>query len=156
MSNIQDTLTVPAIVCSGTISGTFSGPISGAGAGTWTGPLIGNVTGNVAGNASGVALAQQVLSVDSTITVIPGDITVTKGSVCNITLNAPTVGTDDGKLLFIFSETAFAHIITSAVGFNRKNSSGTATASAAANNSLILKARNGQWNVQANTGFTLA
>jgi hypothetical protein len=155
-SNIADTLTVSALTSSGTITGNVSGNLTGNGAGTWTGPVVGNLTGNVTGFVSGVAYTQQVITTNSAITLLSGHVTITQGSASAITLAAPTAGTDDGKVLIIFSETAFAHQITCPVGFNRKGSSGTATASAAANNTLHLIARNGQWNVLYNLNFTLA
>ena len=61
--------------------------------------------------------------------------------------------------LYIYSESAFAHVITSGtVGFNAKGSSGTATFGAARGNGVSLIARNGNWYVLAgaNTGVTLA
>jgi len=155
-TTIPDTVVVSALTSSGAITGPLTGNVVGNVTGNVTGILTGSVVGNVTGNASGVALTQQVLSGDGAITLLSGCVTITKASAAAITLAAPTAGTDDGKVIFVFSETAFAHVITATTGFNRKGSSGTATASAAANNQLILVARNGQWNVQSNTGFTLA
>lgn len=130
------------VVASGTI--TASGAITGAG-------IVSTGTGD----------GLQLITGDGTI-VLPASVGIvktvvlTKGSAAAITLPAPTAGADDGKMLIIFSETAFAHVVTCAQGFNRKGSSGTATASAAANNSFTLFARNGQWDVVTNVNFTLA
>jgi hypothetical protein len=100
------------------------------------------------------------ISIPQSVGVIK-TVVLTKGSAAAITITAPVAGAygtgDDGKIIMVFSETAFAHVITcSTRGFNRKGSSGTATASAAANNSITLVARNGDWDVMTNVNFTLA
>jgi len=125
-----------------------------------------NVTNLVASGAIvSSADALQLLSADGVITLpssvgVVKTVVITKGSAAALTLAAPVAGAygtgDDGKIIMVFSETAFAHAITCPQGFNRKGSSGTATASAAANNSITLVARNGQWDVMTNVNFTLA
>ncbi len=108
-----------------------------------------------------IATNQQVITGDGTVSIKSGAVYLQKGSAAAITLpapvaGAPSAGGDDGKRITIFSETAFAHVVTCAQGFNRKGASGTATASLAANNWFTVEARNGQYNVIGNTGFTLA
>jgi len=140
---------------------TIAGTLAVTGAITATGGVAGNVTGNastatLATSASPVV--PQVLSGDGAITV-PTDrlalVRVTKGSAAAITLATPLAG-DEGKEIVVFSETAYAHQITCPDGFNAKGSSGTATASAAANNYIRLVAFNLHWRVIANVNFTLA
>lgn len=102
----------------------------------------------------------QVLSGDGAITIpafvgLVNSVRITKGSAAAITIATPAAG-DDGKVINIFSETAFAHQITCPDGFNAKGSSGTATASAAANNYITLIALNQHWRVIGNANFTLA
>lgn len=104
-----------------------------------------------------------VVSVDGAIPVTPGVYSVTKGSAAALTLaapvaGAPSAGGDDGCIITVVSETAFAHVITQGtVGFNAKGASGTATFGAAKGNGLQLIARNGNWWVLgANVGVTIA
>lgn len=105
----------------------------------------------------------QVISGDGAIAIPSGSgaVFLTKGSAAAITIPAPVAGAygtgDDGKEITIISETAFAHVVTCvADGFNAKGSSGTATASAAANNWFKIIARNGHWRVIGNLNFTIA
>jgi hypothetical protein len=106
----------------------------------------------------------QVITGDGAISFTTGDqfVFLTKGSAAAITIAAPTAGSplsggQDGVMVTVVSETAFAHQITCASdGFNAKGSSGTATASAAANNWLTIIARNGHWRVIGNLNFTIA
>jgi hypothetical protein len=108
-----------------------------------------------------VQLNTQLIPGDGTVTIKSGTVFLTKGSAAAITLNPPVAGAqsaggDDGKEITFFSETAFAHVVTCSQGFNRKGSSGTATATAAANNNFKCIARNGQYDVVSNVNFTLA
>lgn len=158
-ATFTEPITAPAVNTSGamTASGGFAGNlvgnVTGNSAGTHTGPSVGDVVGN----ANGVALAPQVISGDGAITLLTGAVALTKGSAAAITLAAPAVGTDDGKILVITSETAFAHVVTcSSVGFNSKGSSGTLTFTAAKGAGVILKARNGNWWVISNITVTVA
>lgn len=106
----------------------------------------------------------QVITGDGAISFAAGDqfVFLTKGSAAAITIAAPTAGSplaggQDGVMVTIVSETAFAHVITcSTDGFNAKGSSGTLTASAAANNWVQLIARNGHWRIIGNLNFTNA
>lgn len=94
---------------------------------------------------------------DGAITIAPGTIALTKGSAAAITLAAPTPTTHDGYVLRIYSETAFAHVITSGVdGINAKGSSGTITLGGAKGDSVTLVARNGHWWTLAKVNATVA
>lgn len=118
-------------------------------------------TGAVASTGDGLQLitGDGAATIPASVGIIKV-VVLTKGSAAAITLAAPVAGAygtgDDGKIITFFSETAFAHVVTCPQGFNRKGASGTATASAAANNTFTCIARNGQWNVIANVNFTLA
>lgn len=126
----------------------WKGPI------TSTGGFIGNLIGNIAGS---VRSPIQVITGDGAITIPAGTgfVFLTKGSAAAITIPTP-VAADDGAEILVYSETAFAHVITCPDGFNAKGSSGTATASGAANNYVRLIARNQHWRVAGNVNFTLA
>lgn len=110
-----------------------------------------------------VAAAQypvQVISGDAAIVVsglTPSTlVALTKGSAAALTLADPD-STMDGLIVQVYSETAFAHVITAGTsGFNGKGSSGTATFGAAKGNSLKLTARSGKWWVLSNIGVTIA
>lgn len=68
----------------------------------------------------------QVLSADGAITINAGIVVITKSTAAAITLAAPVSGTDDGKILEIFSATAAAHTVTNAApGFNNPASAAT-------------------------------
>lgn len=103
-----------------------------------------------------------LIAADGAVGVVAGANAITKGSALAGTLAAPTAGApeaggDDGAVIVIYSETAFAHVITCAsVGFNGKAASGTLTFGAAKGNGVTLLARNGQWWVLSNVGVTVA
>lgn len=142
-------------------SATFAGGVTANVTGNVTGGITGNITGNVTGNVTGQVLPPNtVLSGDGAISIPTAGwstFSITKGSAAALTLAAPTAGTDDGKILEIVSETAFAHVITCGTdGFNAKGSSGTATYGAAKGNVCRLMARNGHWWNMGNTGITYA
>jgi hypothetical protein len=156
---IPDTVSVSALTSSGPITGNLTGNVTGNVTGNLTGNSTGTHTGNVVGGAAVKVDSSmtQNISADGAITILNGDVYITKGSAAAITIAAPAAGTDDDKFLFINSETAFAHVITCAsVGFNGKGSSGTLTFGAAKGNSVVLKARNGHWWVFAPNGVTPA
>lgn len=121
------------------------------------GPLTGNVTGNITGNITGGQITVPVvISGDGAITVTPSTVYLTKGSAAAITIAAPTAA-QDGTLIWVYTETAFAHVITSGtVGFNEKGSSGTCTFTADKGNAVLLHARNGHWWTIIKTGVTSA
>jgi hypothetical protein len=108
--------------------------------------------------------AQTIIPGDGAITVASGAVSLTKGSAAAITIAAPVSGSpasipngQDGTRITIFSETAFAHVVTCAsVGFNGKAASGTLTFAAAKGNGVTLEARGGQWWVISNIGVTVA
>ena len=100
----------------------------------------------------------QVLSADGAITIKAGSVHITKGSAAAVTLAAPVAGADDGKVLVIYSETAFAHTVTQTTpGFNNGGTaSDVGTFAAAVGNGLEVEARNGIWWVRRNLNVTLA
>lgn len=158
-ATFTDPVTVPSLSASGSVtaSGGFTGNLVGNVTGNSTGTHTGPVVGDVTGNANGAAFGQQVITGDSAITLKTGHVAITKGSAAAITIAAPTAGTDDGKVLMIVAETAFAHVVTcSSNGFDDKGASGTLTWTAAKGNSVILIARNGRWWVCAPRGVAVA
>lgn len=87
----------------------------------------------------------QDLSADGAITVIDGVVTLSKtASAGAYTIAAPTQNNSTGVLI-ITSTTARAHVITCALGFNGKGSSGTATFGGAIGDSLMIFSDNGIW-----------
>jgi hypothetical protein len=153
-ASFDETVTAPLF------QGNLSGNVSGALTGSVTGPVTGSLTGNVIGNlAGGEQHTVNLLAGDGAIAIPSAsqDYAITKGSIAALTIVAPTVGTDDGKELTVWSETAFAHVITcAAVGFSGKNASGTLTWNGTRGSSVKFKARNGQWWVTAINGVTIA
>jgi hypothetical protein len=87
---------------------------------------------------------------------------ITKGSIAALTIAAPTAGArsaggQDGIELVIWTETAFAHVITCASnGFNDKGASGTLTWTATKGLGTRLVARNGRWWAFPLTGVAAA
>ena len=126
----------------------FSGPVESAQG------FIGNLVGTVLGNNS-----FQTISGDGAITIPTGDhafVLLTKGSAAAITIAAPALA-DNGKVINVKSNTAFAHVITSSVdGFNAKGSSGTATAATAFTGELMLVADTGHWYTFSQNLWTIA
>lgn len=124
----------------GNVTGAVIGSLAGNSAGSHTGPVAGTVNG-------GVIPPGTVLSGDGEIAIPSASamFAITKGSIAALTIDAPAVG-DNYKELTIWSETAFAHVITcSDEGFNGKGSTGTLTFGGAAGDSVKLVARNGSW-----------
>lgn len=98
-----------------------------------------------------------VLSGDGAISIKNGVVALTKGSAAAITIATPTAGVDDGAYLEIYTETAFAHVVTQGTdGFNAKGASGTATFTAAKGNAFSIVARNGHWWTTSTLGVTIA
>lgn len=93
----------------------------------------------------------QVMAADGAITIKEGIVTVTKAGVCAMTLAAPVPGSqsangDDGKVLWIDSQTAQAHTLTIANGLRGVGASAdVGTFGAAIGNGLGLYAYNGAW-----------
>jgi hypothetical protein len=82
---------------------------------------------------------------------------VTKAGVAVLTLAAPTVGTDDGIVISIRSDTAFAHTLT-ATGLLGTGTASTdvATFAARLGSGLALMAFQGKWLVENSVGVTFS
>lgn len=80
---------------------------------------------------------------------------ITKAGVLADTLAAPIVGTDDGKIITVTSNTANAHTIT-ATGLLQTGAAtvNVATFAAFAGAGLTLMAYQGKWNVLCSVGIT--
>jgi hypothetical protein len=97
------------------------------------------------------AVPVQVMAADGAITIKEGIVTVTKAGVCAMTLAAPVPGPqsasgDDGKILWIDSQTAQAHTLTIANGLRGAGASADlGTFTTAIGNGLGLYAHNGAW-----------
>jgi hypothetical protein len=102
------------------------------------------ITGDLTGNASKVRLSTAVASADGAITVASSHVAITKGTAAALTLAMPAAA-DDGTMITITAETAAAHVVTAALGFNDKGSAGTATFGGAKGDSMIIVARNQKW-----------
>lgn len=115
-----------------------------------------DVNGNI--QAPGMQTILTLLAASGAITPgTPAAYMITLGSAAALTLAAPAVGTDDGKVIEIFSTTAFAHVLT-ATGLLKTGASAvnTATFAAVAGASLTLMAYNGLWYVQSQIQITFA
>lgn len=104
--------------------------------------------------------APQDITGDGAIT-IPGamyaQVNLSKGSAAAITIAAPTSGTDDGKVIEVWTSTAQAHVITcSTDGFNAKGSSGTATFANTIGNSVKFVCDDGHLYAVQKNGVTIA
>ncbi len=96
------------------------------------------------------------IAADGAITIGAGSVHITKAGVCAITIDDPSV-TMDYAQLFIVSETANAHTVTNATGFNGLGTSGdVATFGGAKGDGMLLEARNGAWWVLYTRNVTLA
>lgn len=88
----------------------------------------------------------QVMSADGAILIKEGIATITKAGVCAMTLAAPIAGEDDGKVLWVDSQTAQAHTLTIANGLRGAGASAdVGTFGAAIGNGLGLYAYGGAW-----------
>lgn len=82
---------------------------------------------------------------------------ITKAGVAALTLAAPTAGSDDGVLIQIASETAFAHTVTATGLFQDGSGSvNLATFGAHAGAVLLLEAYNGLWQVHEELSVTMS
>lgn len=103
--------------------------------------------------------AFQTIAGDGAISIPSGDqahVLLTKGSAAAITIPAPAVA-DNGKVIYVKSNTSFAHVITQGtVGFNAKGSSGTATAATPFTGTLMLVANAGNWYTFGQNLWTIA
>jgi hypothetical protein len=81
---------------------------------------------------------------------VSGNYVIKTGSADAITLTAPTVGVDDNLSLNIYSDTAFAHTVTTAALFaNGAALANVATFKAFRGSGITLRAFNGVWQVMA-------
>jgi len=102
---------------------------------------------------------QQIMAANGAITLVDGEVFITKGSAAALTLAAPPVAMDGANLL-IQSTTAFAHTITQTTpGFNGGSTgSDVVTFGGAIGDALLLTAYQGVWlikgvrNVSAEVG----
>lgn len=105
-----------------------------------------------AATANPPSYAIQLIAVDGAVAPHANRVYVlTKGSALALTLAAPTAVTDDGLVIILTSNTAFAHVLT-ATGLLQVGTVKTdvATFPAFAGGSLTLMAYNAKWNVIAN------
>lgn len=107
---------------------------------------------------------QNIISASSAIPVgaapgglVPATYEITKAGVAALTLAAPIAVLDDGKIILIFSTTAFAHTLT-ATGLFQAGGAGTdvATFAAFAGCLIGLMAKNGKWIVTISRGVTFS
>lgn len=89
--------------------------------------------------------------------LVPGAFEITKAGVCALTLAAPVSGLDDGKCIWVFSSTAFAHTIT-ATGLYQSGSAAVnlATFAAFAGAGICLMAFGGKWRIVYSVGVTMS
>lgn len=88
----------------------------------------------------------QVMAADGAITIKEGIAAVTKAGVCAMTLAAPSVGLDDGKVLWVDSQTANAHTLTIANGLRGAGAGAdVGTFGGAIGDGIGLYAYNGAW-----------
>lgn len=125
---------------------------------------------NLAGFGTASPLVASTLTVTGTVAVLAALTTngainpsaaatyvITKAGVLADTLAAPVVGTDDGKIITVTSNTANAHTIT-ATGLLQTGSASVnlATFAASAGAGLTLMAYQGKWNVLSSVGITFS
>lgn len=151
--------TIEGDIEAGNFIGNVQGNVTGAVLGNVTGNLTGNVTGNVTGSHYGGEVIAPVVQAGNGALPIPtaeAVYPITKGSIAALTIIAPTAGTDDGKRVWVYSETAFAHVLTCASdGFNAKGASGQIALGGAIGDGFLLIARNGHWYVLYGTNATI-
>jgi hypothetical protein len=93
----------------------------------------------------------QVMSADGAVVIKEGIAHITKGSACAMTLAAPNpgpanAGGDDGKILWVFAATAFAHTLTISGGLRGAGAGAdVGTFGLAVANGIGLYAYNGAW-----------
>lgn len=87
----------------------------------------------------------------------PKNYIITRGSISAMTLAAPVDVTDDGKIITLISNTAFAHTLT-ATGLLKTGSASVnvATFAAFGGAGLRLRAYNAKWLVEFSTGITFS
>jgi hypothetical protein len=105
-------------------------------------------------NSGGVSITLTAITASGAITPTAANYVITKAGVAAMTLAAPAT---DGLVLFITSNTAFAHTIT-ATGLLQTGSANVnvATFAAFAGASLQLVSYGGKWNVRDQIGITFS
>lgn len=120
-----------------------------------TGDALNNII-NAVNNMTGAVLT--ALTTNGAIPPhTPATYVITKAGVLVDTLAAPTVGTDDGIIITITSNTANAHTLT-ATGLLQTGTASVnvATFAAQAGAGLTLMAYQGKWNVLNSVGITFS
>ena len=88
---------------------------------------------------------------------LPAFYVITKAGVLAMTLAAPVVGADEGKIIGISSNTANAHTVTATGLFNTGSASvNLATFAAFAGAGFQVMAVQGKWNVLSSVGITFS
>ncbi len=105
-------------------------------------------------NSGGSTITFTAITANGAISPVAGNYDITKAGVAAMTLAAPAT---DGLVLFVTSNTAFAHTIT-ATGLLQTGSAAVnvATFAAFAGASLTLVSLGGKWNVRDQVGITFS
>lgn len=102
---------------------------------------------------------EQVASANGAITIRDAVVLITKGSLCALTLAAPSTA-ENGTRITIISTTAYAHTVTAPSAIIHWGDSGgaddVATFAAYAGASMTVIAYGGAWYVENLNGVTLA
>jgi hypothetical protein len=119
-------------------------------------PVIGAATGTSLTLTGGVIQGIQTISGDGAITIAPGIVRLTKGSIAAITLAAPS--SNDGVVITIMSTTDFAHVVTVTGGMwdGTATTNTTVTFPVVAGAAVTLMASGTDWYVLNNQGTTIA
>jgi hypothetical protein len=120
--------------------------------------VIGTANVTIEDTRTGVNVRPSViaLSAQAAVPAASGYYLITKGSAGAYTLATPVAGVDDGKVIVVGAQTAFAHTITTAANKINGNKL-TATFAAAVGNNCELVAYQGIWYlVLPSTGITLS
>lgn len=97
----------------------------------------------------------QTMAANGAITIRSGIVTVTKSTLCAMTLAAPTMA-DNGKVLIIDSATAAAHTLTITGGLRGAGAGAdVGTFGGAIGDGVTLYARNGAWYVVPGTNLNV-
>jgi len=144
-----DSTCVDAGLLNGSVSKSPSGSqtITGGSAlintGGFTGPLMGSQQD-----------VQSAFATDGAVNIKFGTALLTKSASAGAyTLANPTAGTDDGKILYLVSTTAKAHVVTTgSSGVNATNN--TLTFGGAIGDGVVLEAYNGSWYIRSTTNVT--
>lgn len=90
-------------------------------------------------------------------TTLPSTLIVQGAGIDAMTLAVPVAGADDGKVIKIVSNAAFAHTLTAGAGKILAGAAGNTTATFAAQKgaSIILMAYQGAWYALATIGITM-